>query len=42
MKKIKVLTLSDNPLSSSGVARQSMIAIQSLLDNGDFDVVSMA
>lgn len=38
----KVLTLSDNPLSSSGVGRQAMIAIQALLESGEFEVVSIA
>ena len=38
----KILTLCDNPLSSSGVARQAMMMIQALLDDGNFEVVSIA
>ena len=38
----KILTLCDNPLSSSGVARQAMLMIQAVLESGDFEVVSIA
>ena len=40
MKKIKVLTLSDHPLSPSGVGIQTRYMIESLLQSGKFKVVS--
>ncbi len=41
-KKIKVLTLSDHPLFSTGVAIQTKIFIESMLDSGNFEFVSLA
>lgn len=38
----KIMTISDNPLSASGVARQTRLAIESFLDSGAYDVVSIA
>tara|TARA_R100001079_G_scaffold62_1_gene27 strand:+ start:5952 stop:7217 length:1266 start_codon:yes stop_codon:yes gene_type:complete len=40
-KKIKILTLSDHPLSPSGVGTQTGYVIQSLLDSGKFQVISL-
>jgi glycosyltransferase involved in cell wall biosynthesis len=39
-KKIKVLTLSDHPLSPSGVGTQTKYVIESLLKTGKFEVIS--
>ena len=41
-KKIKVLTLSDHPLSPSGVGTQTKYVCKALLDSGKFSVVSLA
>ena len=38
----KILTISDSPLSSSGVARQTRIAIEAFLESGNYEVVSIA
>jgi len=40
-KKIKVLTISDIPISVSGVALQTRIAIDALLESGKFEVISI-
>jgi len=40
-KKIKVLTLSDHPLSPSGVGTQTRYVIESLLQSGKFQVISL-
>ena len=40
-KKIKVLTLSDHPLSPSGVGTQTKYMIEGLLKSGKFEVVSL-
>ena len=40
-KKIKVLTLGDMPLSTSGVANQSKLMIEALLNTGKFQIVSL-
>mgnify|MGYP003132569893 CR=1 FL=1 len=40
-KKIKVLTLSDHPLSPSGVGSQTKYVIQALLDTGRYSVISL-
>ena len=40
-KKIKVLTISDMPLGTSGVGLQTRNFIQSLLETGEFQVVSL-
>lgn len=40
-KKIKVLTLSDHPLSPSGVGTQTKYMIEGLLATGRFEVVSL-
>ena len=40
-KKIKVLTLSDHPLSPSGVGTQTKYMIEGLLKTGDYQVVSL-
>ena len=40
-KKIKVLTLSDHPLSPSGVGTQTRYVIEALLKNGKFEVLSL-
>ena len=42
MKKIKVLTISDNPFSPSGVGTQTKYVIESLLKTGRYSVVSLA
>ena len=39
-KKIKVLTLSDHPMSPSGVGTQTKYMIEALLDTGKFQVYS--
>jgi glycosyltransferase involved in cell wall biosynthesis len=39
-KKIKVLTLSDHPLSPSGVGSQTKYVIEALLKSGKFEVIS--
>ena len=41
MKKIKVLTISDHPLSPSGVGTQSKYVIEALLETGKFKFVSL-
>ena len=40
-KKIKILTLGDMPLSTSGVAHQTRLMIEALLYTGKFQVVSL-
>jgi glycosyltransferase involved in cell wall biosynthesis len=40
MKKIKILTLSDHPLSPSGVGSQTKYFIEALLKTGRYEVVS--
>ncbi len=40
MKKIKVLTLSDHPLSPSGVGSQTKYFIEALLKTGRYEVIS--
>lgn len=40
-KKIKVLTLSDHPLSPSGVGTQTKYVIEALLKSGKFQVLSL-
>ena len=40
-KKIKVLTLSDHPLSPSGVGTQTRYVIEALLNTGKFQVLSL-
>ena len=40
-KKIKVLTLSDHPLSPSGVGTQTKYVIEALLASGKFEVLSL-
>jgi len=40
-KKIKVLTLSDHPLSPSGVGTQTKYIIESLLKSGKFSIISL-
>ena len=41
MSKIKVLTISDHPLSPSGVGTQTKYIIESLLSTGKFEVISL-
>ena len=41
MRKIKVLTISDHPLSPSGVGTQTKYMIEALLQSGKFEVVSL-
>ena len=41
MRKIKVLTISDHPLSPSGVGTQTKYIIEALLQSGKFEVVSL-
>ena len=41
MRKIKILTLSDHPLSPSGVGTQTKYIIEALLQSGKFEVVSL-
>jgi glycosyltransferase involved in cell wall biosynthesis len=40
-KKIKVLTLSDHPLSPSGVGTQTKYVLEALLKSGNFEVISL-
>jgi len=40
-RRIKVLTLGDMPLSTSGVGNQSKYVIEALLDSGKFEVFSL-
>jgi glycosyltransferase involved in cell wall biosynthesis len=40
-KKIKVLTISDHPLSPSGVGTQTKYVCQSLLESGKFEIFSL-
>jgi hypothetical protein len=40
-EKIKVLTLSDHPLSPSGVGTQTKYVIEALLNTGKFQVISL-
>ena len=40
-KKIKILTLSDHPLSPSGVGTQTKYIIEGLLATGRYEVVSL-
>ncbi len=40
-KKIRILTLSDHPLSPSGVGTQTQNVIRALLDTGKFSVLSL-
>jgi glycosyltransferase involved in cell wall biosynthesis len=40
-KKLKVVTLSDHPLSPSGVGTQTKYIIQALLQSGKFEVISL-
>lgn len=40
-KKIKILTLSDHPLSPSGVGTQTKYICQALLDTGRYQIVSL-
>jgi glycosyltransferase involved in cell wall biosynthesis len=41
VRKIKVLTISDHPLSPSGVGTQTKYIIEALLKSGKFEVVSL-
>ena len=41
-EKIKILTISDHPLYQSGVAIQTRIFVESMLQTGDYEVVSLA
>tara|TARA_Y100001937_G_scaffold127045_1_gene198017 strand:+ start:19048 stop:20322 length:1275 start_codon:yes stop_codon:yes gene_type:complete len=41
VRKIKVLTISDHPLSPSGVGTQTKYVIEALLRSGKFEVVSL-
>jgi hypothetical protein len=41
-KKIKILTISDHPLSPSGVGTQTKYVIEALLKTGKFQVFSLA
>jgi glycosyltransferase involved in cell wall biosynthesis len=40
-KKIKILTISDHPLSPSGVGTQTRYVIEALLSTGKFEVISL-
>ena len=40
-KKIKILTISDHPLSPSGVGTQTRLILESLLKSGKYSVVSL-
>ena len=40
-KKIKILTLSDHPLSPSGVGTQTKIICEALLDTGRYSIISL-
>ena len=41
MKKIKILTISDNPVAPSGVATQTKYMIEGLLKTGRYQIVSL-
>jgi glycosyltransferase involved in cell wall biosynthesis len=41
-KKIKILTISDHPLSPSGVGTQTKYVIEALLNTGKFEIFSLA
>ena len=41
-EKMKILTISDNPYSPSGVGMQTRYMIEALLDTGNYKVVSLA
>ncbi len=41
-KKIKILTISDHPLATSGVGIQTKYFIQAMLDTGKFQFISLA
>lgn len=41
-RKIKVMTISDNPLSLSGVANQTRVFIEALLKSDQFEIISLA
>ena len=41
MKKLKVLTLSDHPLSPSGVGTQTRYICEALLNSGKFEIISL-
>ena len=41
-EKIKILTLSDHPLMSSGVGTQTKVFIESMLKTGKYEFVSLA
>ncbi len=41
MSKIKILTISDHPLSPSGVGTQTKYVIEALLKSGKFEVISL-
>lgn len=41
-KRIKILTLSDHPLMSSGVGTQTKVFIESMLNTGKYEFVSLA
>jgi len=41
VRKIKILTISDHPLSPSGVGTQTKYIIEALLQSGKFEVVSL-
>ena len=40
-KKIKILTLSDHPLSPSGVGTQTRYVMEALLKTGKFQILSL-
>ena len=40
-KKIKVLTISDHPLSPSGVGTQTKYVCEALLKSGKFEIISL-
>ena len=40
-KKIKVLTISDHPLSPSGVGTQTSYVCEALLKSGRFEIISL-
>jgi glycosyltransferase involved in cell wall biosynthesis len=42
MSKIKILTISDHPLSPSGVGTQTRYVLEALLKTGNYSVVSLA
>lgn len=41
-KRIKIMTISDNPLSLSGVAHQTKVFIEALLKTDEFEIISLA